>query len=266
MGGLGNQLFQIATAYAYAHTHNADLQILQQKLGNDNRPLYWDSILAQFQPFLVDSLPSGLIRFPEREHCATHYTEIPPISPDGIYIEGYRQSPKYFGDIATRNELRKRLLPSADQIAHLKQTYSDLFEHKDRVVVVHARRTDYLHYAGIHGPLNTEYYIRATEEICKRVQSPIFLVCSDDMAYWKIHCDSIPAFKTNTVRFLDEGDDISNFRLLTQFRHYIIANSTFSWWFAWLSDATSVVAPSHWFGPMGPKLYEDVYEHNWIRC
>jgi hypothetical protein len=64
-----------------------------------------------------------------------------------------------------------------------------------------------------------------------------------------------------------ETDEIRTLALLQQFNWFIIANSTFSWWAAWLSDAPpeNVYAPVAWFGPTGPKNYADIYEPGWNR-
>jgi hypothetical protein len=59
--------------------------------------------------------------------------------------------------------------------------------------------------------------------------------------------------------------DIDTLILLQQFKHCIMSNSTFIWWAVWLGNFTNVIAPSKWFGPTGPKQWEDIYEPSWIR-
>jgi hypothetical protein len=102
MGGLGNQMFQLATAYAYAKQNNGKLIILRNKKEQDGRSLYWDTMLYRFQEFLVDKLPEDLEQ--SYESGATEFTIIPPLTNKGLYINGYLQSPKYFDDNKIQEE------------------------------------------------------------------------------------------------------------------------------------------------------------------
>jgi hypothetical protein len=85
------------------------------------------------------------------------------------------------------------------------------------------------------------------------------LLCSDDVNFWK---------ETNLFHdkrhFLLEGEDeVTTLALLSQFSYFILANSTFSWWGAWLADTKHVIAPMKWFGPTGPPSYQDIYMPEW---
>jgi len=257
MGGLGNQMFQVATAYVYAKQHRAVLQI-PAHMKSPNRPLYWDSVLARFRAYLVDLIEPTAYWC---EQQPTKYTPIPPpIS--GIYLEGYFQSSKYFGEHA--NEIKQMMRPDpADPIDPL---YSKWLGHADRVVIVHARQTDYLDRADIHNPLTYQYYIEATKIICEKIPNPIFCLVGDDLTYWERAINQIPAFTAHPTHILENADDISAIRGLQLFENFIIANSTFAWWFVWLArNPRIVIAPSRWFGPAGPSDYEDIYEPEWIR-
>ena len=83
MGGLGNQLFQIATAYAYAKRNGGRLQIVRTT-SNGNRPLYWDTLLRNVQPYLTTEVPSTLV--PWHEWMPTMYSEIPVLTTAGIAL------------------------------------------------------------------------------------------------------------------------------------------------------------------------------------
>lgn len=266
MGGLGNQMFQIATAYAYAKRTGGRLQLLQNKRESDGRSMYWDSTLYRWTPYITNSIPQGMLRWDEVD--STVYTPIPELPPPGLYLQGYFQSSKYFGPTETCREIRERMKPSPEQIDYIQTKYADLLRQRDRVVVVHARRTDYLRdewMVRFHGPLTIDYYQRAMERMAAHVQSPIFLLCSDDNRFWTENASALPLLHTNEHHRLSEETDVHTLALLQQFQHFIVANSTFSWWAAWLAEARHVIAPNRWFGPAGPQRYEDIYEDSWER-
>jgi hypothetical protein len=263
MGGLGNQMFQVASAYCYAKQQNAKLQILPVKSPADDRreSMYWETVLFRFQPFLTDKLPNMNAW---RDKQSTMYEPIPPVQNQGLYLIGYYQSSKYFGN--HKDEIKQLMRPTETQIEKSKEKHEYLIKNKDRVVVIHARRTDYLKDGGkFHGPLEYEYYEQATTMICKKLQDPIFLLTSDDNMYWINGIQKIPALQTNEFHILEGENEIDSLTLLQQFHHYIIANSTFAWWFVWLAEAKTVIAPKRWFGPTGPQVNDDIYEPGWIK-
>jgi hypothetical protein len=259
MGGLGNQLFQIATGYAYARKIGETFQIL--KITNSgNRPVYWNTILQKLNPYLVSFLPEHMYQW--SEISGTLYTEIPHL-PYSMYLNGYYQSSKYFGDEIVQQEI-KNLFKSPEELRNnVSEKYKWLLVDKDRVVVVHARRTDYLkneHNINYHGPLTPEYYEKAIENIKSVVSDPIWVFTSDDNSFW----ESVPCISSlSNVYILNEDSDIFTFTLLQEFHNYIMSNSTFIWWCIWLSNAKKVIAPAQWFGPSGPKQFTDIYEKGW---
>ena len=255
MGGLGNQLFQIASAYAYAKKENGILQIVKKK-ENGNRPLYWD-VFKKLSPYLVESIPK-LEQWYEQE--PTVYTDIGPLIYPGKCLNEYLQSSKYFNKV--KNEI-KELFKDEEIICHIKNKYKFLCDNSERVIVIHARRTDYINYKDYHGPLESIYYKKALEQMIPKVQNPIFLLSSDDNNFWnEIKNDIMPVFNNYTII---NDIDINIFFLLQQFNNFIMSNSTYIWWIVWLSDAKNVITPSKWFGPKGPSKYEDIYEDSWIR-
>jgi len=261
MGGLGNQLFQIASAYAYARKKNGTLQILNITQSG-KRPVYWNTILKQIKPYLVSSLP---LLEQWHETMATQYLEIGDLTEKGIYLNGYLQSSKYFYNNTLKHEIRNLFQPDNDLLNHVYTTYKYLIENRERVVIVHARRTDYLAAAACHGPLEGSYYRKAVDEIMKKVDNPFFLLTSDDNSYWKeIEQDIFKVYQHEY--FILEGEsDIHTFALLQQFNNVIMSNSSFIWWTTWMANASNVIVPSKWFGPAGPQFYEDIYENHWIR-
>jgi hypothetical protein len=252
-GGLGNQLFQIATAFSYAKSQSASLRLLRTKPEEDGRSMYWETVLVRFTAYLTDRLPNNL-----RVWWESHLP-IPAIQGDGVLLQGYYQSSRYFGQ--EKEDIRRMLNPDLGRVDMLRMKYAYLFENKERVVVVHARRTDYLKAIDYHGPLDHDYYRSAIEIVRGSIVSPIFLLTSDDNMFW---LDILPMLQTNPFVMVDDTD-VNTFVLLQQFHYFILANSSFSWWSAWLADTNTVIAPRRWFGPTGPKEYEDIYEPSWIR-
>jgi hypothetical protein len=147
---------------------------------------------------------------------------------------------------------------------HIQTNYKHLIDNIDKVIVIHARRTDYVKRSHYHGPLTQNYYTQAIAHMKTIVPDPIFLVTSDDASYWEQTAKSMPELQNYPIYFFQE-DEITTMSCLQQFQHYIIANSTFSWWFAWLANAKVVIAPKQWFGPAGPRQWEDIYDPTWIR-
>jgi hypothetical protein len=83
-------------------------------------------------------------------------------------------------------------------------------------------------------------------------------VFSDDLEW----CRSLNFLQG--ASFVEEPDTVITLHLMTQFRRFIMSNSSFSWWAAWLAGAEDVIVPNRWFGPSGPKDTQDIYEPNWV--
>ncbi len=259
MGGLGNQFFQIASAYAYAKKENGQLQIIH-KLQNGDRPVYWNTLLKKIQPYLVSSLPSLPVW---SEMYPTMYKEIGPIPSQGIYLTGYLQSSKYFYNDTIKNEIKELFRPDESIIKDIINKYHLLLDMREQVVVVHARRTDYILHSEVHGPLPPDYYKEAVERISQKIKNPIFILTSDDNQYWYQIRKHIPTIFSNPYIILENESDIHTFALLQQFENFVMANSTFIWWCVYLANSKNVIAPSKWFGPKGPEQYHDIFEKNW---
>lgn len=264
-GGLGNQMFQLATAYAYAKQNNGKLLVLRNKKESDGRSLYWDNMLYRFQDFLVDKLPEGLEQW--HESGPTKFCIIPPLTDKGLYLSGYLQSPKYFDNNTIQKEIKELFKPSHITMSNIQNKFNVLLKNKERIVVVHARRTDYLKNQDIinfHGPLSIDYYNEAIKKMSNDIEDPIFILASDDPSFWSSVINELPQLNNRNIYILDDDNEIVVLALLQQFQYFIIANSTFSWWAAWLSqDTKKVIAPSKWFGPTGPQNYKDIYMPSW---
>lgn len=259
-GGLGNQLFQLATAYAYAKREKGHLGIYH-RTDNGDRPVYWTGLLNIFSNYLIKHRPSGLHSW--REQQPTLYTPLPSLPIHGVHLEGYFQSSKYFKEI--RSDLRLMFSPSSEKVYEFCKRYPFLLMNRDRVVVMHCRRTDYLPKADFHGPLHGSYYRNALHQMKKHVSNPIVILCGDDSTYWDTIKEDISSVHPHHTFLLTDANEVDTLYLLQLFSYFIMSNSTFIWWCTWLADAKHVIAPSKWFGPNGIKEYEDIYEPEWER-
>lgn len=278
MGGLGNQMFQVAAAFAHALKHRSRLMLDIQKEVQDSRPtMYWDSVLHRFRHFLSPSIgcvKERSIHWYEKE--STVYSKLPELHAHNLYLRGYFQSPRYFTEI--HSLIRDMFRPSASLIQHIRTSYNHLLdsEMRERVVVVHARRGDYMAAADYHGPLPYSYYVQAMLEIQTRhghSNTPLhYLLVGDDPLFWVDALPHLPLGRKDstyhTFEILSPTDvnEVECLALLQQFRQFILANSTYSWWAAFLAGPeTTVIAPAQWFGPKGPSSWEDIYMPDWIR-
>jgi hypothetical protein len=259
---LGNHFFQFATGYAFSKKTGRKLILpksnLHQEYEHYGKPYVYNDWYASWLPN-VDDIPKGrLALYKEPFHA---YKEIPSSSADTVILSGYFQSSKYF---ASYKEELKNLFQPTQEIKDLCQSKYGHFMFGDpNFVVVHARRTDYLKPQNlqIHNPLPPQYYLNAFEEIKKHVPNPFFILLSDDSTFWNELTITAP------FAVIDEPNSAISLYFMTHFKNYIIANSTFSWWGAYLSkhSETVVVAPEKWFGPAGPQDYQDTYEPEWIK-
>lgn len=176
------------------------------------------------------------------------------------YLIGWQQSYRYFEHAAdvVRSELRMEWAPSRaneEWLDRIRQANS---------VCLHVRRGDYLDqgvqdYFGVCAP---SYYARAAQTIRERVENPRFFVFSDDLAWCRDH------LTMEDTQFVDANgpeDAADELRLMAACRHHIIANSSFSWWAAWLAGHPKqvVIAPYPWFA--GRPSAPDLLPERWIR-
>jgi hypothetical protein len=250
-GGLGNQLFEIAAGYGHCIRTGKTLQL--SRTTNCKRGTYWDTFTHKCVPYISDPPGDSVNRWREPHF---HYA---PIKPDATALTGYFQSSKYFADVSGQVRDLFDPHPSVKEAMHTK--YADLLVMKDKVVVLHIRRGDYVALPQYHCILTPEYYRRVVDEARVHIPNSHILVFSDDLSW----CRTLD-FLADGVTFVDEPSDVLSLHLMSQFHHYILSNSSFSWWAAWLGErATAVWAPNRWFGTRGPQDVQDIYESDWIR-
>lgn len=256
-GGLGNQLFQIANGYAYSLRYGKRFLICKSWKGMSKaRPCYWRSILQNLQSYLINPRQCQKTkRFTENSFS---YEAIPTFDTN-IVFEGYYQSEKYFIDYET--EIQKLFSFPKDLFSSLP-----ILKQERLCVAVHIRRGDYIIQSDYHSIIPKEYYVKAKALLEEKLGCvPIYYFFSDNIEYVK-EMDII----NEDDKIITKYQDYEELYLMSQCDHFIMANSSFSWWAAWLSQSQPkekkiVIAPDNWFGPKGPQDYYDVYCQNWIQ-
>lgn len=252
-GGLANQIFQ------WAHGKNLSLKY--------RMPLYLDTSFYENQ---IGCTPRqfSLNKFPNLEFKLSNHrgSNFRSIIDDGIFkeikldsdqnyiLDGYWGSEKYFNESV--KDIRKSLSYTDDFIRNVANSkYKDLLE--KNCVSIHIRRTDYLNSNGYHPVQDLSYYEKGLDIIGEYDSLYVF---SDDMDW----CKENITFK-NTI-FVEGFDDVEDMWLMSICKNNIIANSTFSWWGAWLNKKDGkVIAPLNWFGENLNVSSSDLYKDNWIK-
>ncbi|MBA3004361.1 MAG: alpha-1,2-fucosyltransferase [Desulfurivibrio sp.] len=267
MGGLGNQMFQYAVGRQLATTHNTVLKLDISEF--KNYPLHnyglsvfnikelfatpeeikllkepeSGSLTKKLKIFFRRPSKLGITHIREKQY---HFDPEILAMPDSIYLDGYWQSEKYFSHIADiiKNEFTIKLSQAAKNLKLARQIESC------ESVSLHVRRGDYVTDEKtniIHGTCDLDYYEHCIAHLAQRVSLPHFFIFSDDPDWAEKNIKT-----TYPVTFVGHNGPEKNYedlRLMSQCRHHIIANSSFSWWGAWLGQhrGTIVYAPKRWF-------------------
>lgn len=286
-GGIGNQMFQYAAARRLAHVNNVPLKLDLGWFGKNRaytRRKYnldcfaltaetgRDEEIAALRSHRNNSFSRRFPAFLKKRFFHTGQTHIiekaynfdPEILllKDNVYLDGYWQSDKYFNDAGDvirsdftfRDEPEGQNLQYAEMILNLNS------------VSLHVRRGDYVTSAktgAFHGLCSLDYYKKAVNEIFRKTGKPVFFMFSDDMEWVKSNLKidgDVYYIDCNTTETCHE-----DMRLMSLCKHHIIANSSFSWWGAWLgSDPDKIVyAPSKWFNAKVDT--RDNIPSSWIR-
>ena len=282
-GGLGNQLFQYAAARQLAEIHGSlvklDISVFETyehhsyALSPFNIPEHIATAeeiaaLTMHRRSVIERITTRLLRQPlrpTRTHVRERHFQFDPRIlnlPDGVYLDGYWQSEKYFTGIADiiRKELTVRTPPACRNKELAEQMASC------NSVSVHIRRGTYLlpQFSAYHPTCSSEYYRNAVEQLAASVGTPRFFIFSDEPA-WAHENVRLP-FPAVYVDHNDASTDYEDLRLMSTCRHHIIANSTFSWWAAWLNDKPGkiVLAPERWFNDPTINV-SDLIPESWTK-
>ncbi|MGT2429917.1 alpha-1,2-fucosyltransferase [Cupriavidus basilensis] len=182
-----------------------------------------------------------------------------------VYLDGYWQCERYFAPIA--DILRKELALKEPLDAANSALAAEIASAGSRAVSLHIRRGDYVknaHTAQYHGVCSLDYYRAAVKHVAERVGSPHFFVFSDDHEWVQANFDI--GYPTTLVQVNGADRGVCDMALMKACAHHIIANSSFSWWGAWLNPSRDkiVVAPQCWFSGASHDT-SDLIPGTWVR-
>ncbi|HSX17898.1 MAG TPA: alpha-1,2-fucosyltransferase [Candidatus Saccharimonadales bacterium] len=283
-GGLGNQMFEYAAGKRLAVHHNTklklDLNWYSKHQSPDAPAVRWYELdCFSLKPLFATRADLARINVPphtwkrqlyrklvhhvhlyRESETADFYPEVLQASNDS-YLEGFWQSEDYFKDaeqsirkdFTFKNHLNGKNLELAQQIS------------KVNAVSLHVRRGDMASNEEInkmHGLASLDYYKAAIKNIQTKVRSTEFFVFSDDPRW----CKQNLKINAPTVYVDHNKRGADDMRLMSLCRHHIIANSSFSWWGAWLNPSRDklVIAPERWFND--PKMNsQHIVPKGWIK-
>lgn len=289
IGGLGNQMFQYATGRALAlriggelkldttdfatyeyHQYSLNKLAVTEVLATTDeihRFMKYASLFRSLPrlvraPFIklgVEKYVNGLVGYVQ-EKQSTFEPDVFTLK-KSAYLDGYWQSEKYFSDI--RGVLLKEF-DLKEPFGPVGQAFADDIAHAETPICIHIRRGDFANNPTIskfHGTCSLEYYHKAVAIIMARVQNPSFFVFSDDIEWAKQN------FKLDaSVKYVGQGADKNHedIALMRLCRHFVLSNSTFGWWAAWLCNEPDkiVVAPDKWANK--PLSIVDLIPPSWI--
>lgn len=292
IGGLGNQLFQYAVGRAVAARTGAtslmdasgfanydlrryeldgfnirsqlasDAQLASVGVAAGQTPSLFERLKRRFIPHAAAALP---LQEPVlREASFTYDARVEQVRAP-VYLDGYWQSERYFAHM--RNELLQELTLKRDWDAANQEMHARIKDAGPGAVSLHVRRGDYVtnaHTASYHGVCSLDYYRAGVAYIAERVAAPHFFLFSDDPEWVRENLQT--GFPTTIVDVNSADHGIYDMMLMKSCSHHVIANSSFSWWGAWLNPSPEkiVIAPQQWFKE-ADKDTGDLIPSNWVR-
>jgi hypothetical protein len=247
IGGIGNMFFQIASIWTLAKDNGDDLCLLNVQ---DNI----DELISLRNRKQSTNYFYFLNKFLNKNEnicnsiSYTHKYE-PLVYKSGYEYVGYFQCEKYFNH--RKNEILELFNPT-EEFTNEVNKYQSLFGN----ISLHIRRTDYVG-SLVLDVVKMKYYNDAISMLPKELK---ILVFSDDIDWCRNN------FAGERHVFIDEVDYISIY-LMSKMKYHIIANSSFSWWGAWMSDYQDkiIIAPEQWFGAIYMCDYSDIVPDTWIK-
>ncbi|WP_026905321.1 alpha-1,2-fucosyltransferase [Pedobacter glucosidilyticus] len=278
LGGLGNQMFQYAFYKALKHKFNA---VKADTSGFNNYHLHNGLELEEIFPIKLDIVSASVAKLYNPDFNEWHHRKLRRIlGLKGAYYQeqqefyfdteifkdvkkkyywGYWQNPLYFSDV--EDELRKDFTFRKSLDTTNEERLIQMRTHES--IAVHIRRGDYIGHELLGNICDLNYYQQAINYIKEHIQQPIFYFFSDDIEWCKSN------FKNLEAVFIDGNIGVNNYidmQLMSNCKHQIIANSSFSWWGAWLNTNPNkmVIGPKKWIHKNDEKDI-GILPSNWIK-
>lgn len=285
MGGLGNQMFQYAAGKALALRNNTDLALdlswferealdadtprdfeldcfnFKEKCISQNEYLMNDEDISAINKILKkigNPKRTQVNIFKEKSH--SYNLDFANLK-NNIYLEGYWQSEKYF------KNYRKELLYAFSFKNNPNELNKKMMEEmaSTNSVSIHVRRGDYASNpstTSFHGLMGLDYYRSAIKIMQDKVYDPHFYIFSDDPEWTRENIK----IKSPTTFISHNTKGYEDMRLMTHSKNHIIANSSFSWWGAWLSTHKNrvVISPEAWFQNKSVDT-KDIAAEGWLK-
>tara|TARA_Y100001938_G_scaffold12320_1_gene15431 strand:- start:997 stop:1821 length:825 start_codon:yes stop_codon:yes gene_type:complete len=259
MGRLCNQMFQYAALKGIARNIGADICIpyyenaVDDGMGNMLRTELFDSFDLDVNKGLLNNGHAPVVQ----ERFFHFDEELFRLCPDHVSLQGYFQSEKYFKHI--ENEIKNDFTFNIG----ISQPCEEMIETVDNPIALHIRRGDYVKNSVNHPVCSIEYYKAALDHFDSDRNVIVF---SDDPSW----CHEQDTFADDRFIISENSDNRVDLCLMSLCSDFIIANSTYSWWGAWLSSNKNkkVIAPVQWFGKTGytkDHNTKDLIPDDWTR-
>jgi len=275
-GGLGNQLFQYAAGRNLALKNDAELKLDISSYKEDSKRHYTLDVFNINASIASEDEILLLKKYKKYYGVKNIFHNLFVMNPDkyvvddhifttkeqDCYLDGYWVNERYFSNI--EGIIRKEL--------SLKEPPSDYYkEMMDKMntcesVTVHIRRGDYISESKtkkVHDICNIKYYEKAISLLVEKVYSPSFFIFSDDISWAK---ENLKINYPTTFVGPPNPIDYQELMTMSHSKHFIIANSTFSWWAAWLSNNKDkiVISPSKWLRKENHDAKKAFLPENWL--
>lgn len=246
-GGLGNYLFQIAAAYSLSLDNGTKC------LFDSGNSITVHKHIDSYKNNILRNLNYGKHNFNKVfNEPYFHYNEIPYIP--NLKLNGYYQSEKYFKH--NRDKILELFSIDEDTNNFIHNKYNNILSKK--TCSLHVRRGNYLKLPNHHPVCELNYYLEAIKNFDVDTK---FLIFSDDITWCKEN------FISDKFIFIEDNPDYIDIWLMSLCDNNIIANSSFSWWGAWLNQNPNkkVIAPKKWFGSAIKHETKDLIPKEWIQ-
>ena len=256
LGRLSNQMFQYASLKGIAKKHNYEFCIPPREVfGVFDKNVKRDNICI-YDLFNLEEINNvNVTGNPIVRENGFHFNEdLFNKCKDNVDLLGYFQSEKYFKHI--EDEIKKDFTFKSDIFEDCKSFFNEHFV-EDKVISLHIRRGDYLNNPN-HPVQDIEYY----EKSLSKFDSDCSVLIFSDDPEW---CEGQELFNEDRFFISQGGDPIADLCMMTFCDYHIIANSSYSWWGAWLANSKKTIAPKKWFsGDCVNHETKDLYCENWI--